>query len=346
MLALPGAPAMGGGSTAGGYEVVAAGSEDLDAITALYAETAEFHVSLDGEYYVAFEDDPTVRDSYAAVLRDTSGETGVLVARTLGGEVVGFVLWSIERDGYHDTCFQDVGIIEEVYVQPASRRAAGGAAEPPQRAAPAGVGTALMHAAMETMRSCGVEDFKLQASSENTGAIGFYEKLGWRTRQVLMYYSETKPPPSVPAAAAAAVSGEGQISWQVTLGVRPGQLEAFHALTEEMVALSATEPGTLVYERFLSDDGETVHAFERYASSDAAIAHLEMFSREFGDRLMQCMERQHINIYGDPSDELRAKLDATLPVGGGSAPAENAAARGVVGGGQAYLSRPGGFSRL
>ena len=58
---------------------------------------------------------------------------------------------------------------------------------------------------------------------------------------------------------------------------------------------------------------------------------------------MQCMERQHINIYGDPSDELRAKLDATLPVGGGSA-AENAA-RGVVGGG-AYLSRLGGFSRL
>ena len=32
-----------------------------------------------------------------------------------------------------------------------------------------------MHATMETMRSCGVEDFKLQASSENTGAIGFYE---------------------------------------------------------------------------------------------------------------------------------------------------------------------------
>jgi len=53
--------------------------------------------------------------------------------------------------------------------------------------------------------------------------------------------------------------------------------------------------------------------------------------------------RVYRNVFGDPSAELRAKLDATLPVGGGSA-AENAAAATVGGG--AYLSRVGGFARL
>ena len=38
------------------------------------------------------------------------------------------------------------------------------------------------------------------------------------------------------------------------LKVPPGQLEAFRALTAEMVVFSRGEPGTLAYERFLSED--------------------------------------------------------------------------------------------
>lgn len=192
-------------------------------------------------------------------------QVGVHIARPVGSSAcpdaaVGFVLWSIERGGYHDTHFQDVGVIEEVYVQPSSRRQATSAASTSPRRGAAGVGTALMEAAMETMRTHGVDDFKLQASTENISAIAFYERLGWRSRQLLMYHSDTKqsPPPSSSVAA----SSE-HISWQVTLGVRNGQLDAFRALTNEMVRVSAEEPGTLVYERFLSEDEETVHAVER-----------------------------------------------------------------------------------
>lgn len=257
------------GRMAAGYEVVAAGPEHLEAVTSLYAETAEWHVSLDPGYYVPFDNTTAaaVGELYDKVLRDTTGEAGVHIARPLGSNAhseaaVGFVLWSIERGGYHDTHFQDVGVIEEVYVQPSSRRGAASAvgADPCRRGA-AGVGTALMEAAMEAMRTRGVEDFKLQASTGNTGAIGFYKRLGWRPRQLLMYHSDSKQPPAAPAVPE---SSHEQISLQVTLSVRCGQVEAFRDLTKEMVQLSASEPGTLVYERFMSKDEETVHAFERF----------------------------------------------------------------------------------
>ena len=354
----------GGGAPMPLVEVVRAGPEHLQAIFELYCETAEWHVSMDPTYYVAVDDGEAagVRNAFREALTDSSGASGAHVAVGGQGEALGFVLWSIERVGYHDTHFQAVGVIEEVYVRPASRRQAGGA----------GVGTALMEAAMLAMRDeGGVQDFKLQASSENSGAVAFYERLGWHTRQVLMYHSQDKPPPTPEQRAASAAKyghadGSQQVSWSVELGVRPGQLANLRALTEEMVALSAQEPGTLVYERFVSEDGGTVHARETYRDSGSAIAHLEMFAREFGDRLMECVERKHMcaphlwaaaaaradhrlplscdrNVYGEPSAELRAKLDETLPVGGGSA-AENAVA-GTVGGG-AYLSRVGGFARL
>ena len=185
------------------------------------------------------------------------------IARTIGSStrpdpaVVGFVLWSIERGGYHDTQFQVVGVIEEVYVQPSSRRQANRASS---RRRAAGVGTALMEAAMDTMRARGVDDFKLQASTENISAIAFYKRLGWRSRQLLMYHSDTKRPPPPSSSVAA---GSEHVSWQVTLGVRDGQLDAFRALTDEMVRVAAEEPGTLVYERFMSEDEETIHAVEK-----------------------------------------------------------------------------------
>jgi quinol monooxygenase YgiN len=58
-----------------------------------------------------------------------------------------------------------------------------------------------------------------------------------------------------------------QISWRVELAVKPGELENFQALTGEMVEATREEPGTLSYERFVTDDGKFVHVYERYADS-------------------------------------------------------------------------------
>ena len=58
------------------------------------------------------------------------------------------------------------------------------------------------------------------------------------------------------------------VFWVVELAIIPGQLDAFKALMNEMVAATqADEPGALNYEWFISEDGTTCHIYERYADS-------------------------------------------------------------------------------
>lgn len=102
---------------------------------------------------------------------------------------------------------------------------------------------------------------------------------------------------------------EHQIAWHVELAVKPGQLESFRALTGEMVELTRRETGVLGYQRFVSDDGGTVHVYERYADSAAALAHLRNFARHFSARFGQLVERRRFTVLGRPSEELRAVLD-------------------------------------
>ena len=101
----------------------------------------------------------------------------------------------------------------------------------------------------------------------------------------------------------------GEVSWHVELRVRPGQLENFRRLTSEMVAVTRREPGALSYQRFVSEDGTTVHAYERYADSAAAVAHLEAFAKRFAGRFSAMVERKTFTVFGDPSAELKAVLD-------------------------------------
>jgi quinol monooxygenase YgiN len=99
------------------------------------------------------------------------------------------------------------------------------------------------------------------------------------------------------------------VSWWVELAVRPGCLDEFEALTGEMVASTRAEGGVLAYQRFISDDRQTVHVHERYATSDAAIAHLVKFAAAFGDRYARLVERKRFVVFGEPSDALRLLLD-------------------------------------
>jgi quinol monooxygenase YgiN len=70
-----------------------------------------------------------------------------------------------------------------------------------------------------------------------------------------------------------------QVSWRVILSVRPDQLTNFKLLTREMVEATRQENGVLSYERFVTDDGRSVHVHERYKDSQAAVHHLREFKR-------------------------------------------------------------------
>ena len=110
------------------------------------------------------------------------------------------------------------------------------------------------------------------------------------------------------------------VFWVVELAIRPGQLQAFKALMNEMVeATQANEPGALNYEWFISGDGTTCHIYERYADSAAVMTHMGNFAA-FGERWTAAVEATGMTLYGTPSDEVKAVFGGTgtlmAPLGG------------------------------
>lgn len=100
-----------------------------------------------------------------------------------------------------------------------------------------------------------------------------------------------------------------EVSWLVELVIKPGQLDSFRALTGEMVESSRRDAGVLGYERFVSKDGKFVYAYERYADSAAALAHLRTFEKKFGGRFLGMVDRRRFMVFGTPTDELKRVLD-------------------------------------
>jgi quinol monooxygenase YgiN len=102
---------------------------------------------------------------------------------------------------------------------------------------------------------------------------------------------------------------ENQVSWLIELAVKPGELETFKALREEMVAGTSGEPGALAYEWFISDDGGTVHIYEKYADSDAMISHVNGFREKWAGRFRVCVDVQRFTSYGSPTAAAEEVLD-------------------------------------
>jgi len=100
-----------------------------------------------------------------------------------------------------------------------------------------------------------------------------------------------------------------QISWYVELQVEPGQLDALRALTSEMVESAKNEVGTLIYERFISEDSQIVHVFERYIDAAAAVTHLIAFKAIYGKRFGQMVARKRFTVFATPTRELKEILD-------------------------------------
>ena len=118
---------------------------------------------------------------------------------------------------------------------------------------------------------------------------------------------------------------ENHVSWVIELAVKDGELETFTALMEEMVEGTSAEPQSLGYEWYISDDSGTVHIFEKYADSDAMIAHVTGFLEKWAGRFLACVDVTRFVVYGDPSPAAREILD---------------------GFGAKYLGPWGGFSRF
>jgi quinol monooxygenase YgiN len=111
----------------------------------------------------------------------------------------------------------------------------------------------------------------------------------------------------------------------VALAVKDGALDAFKELMDEMVTGTREEPQTLAYEWYISDDEGTVHIYEKYAGSEAMIAHVDGFMQKWAGRFLECVDVTRFDVYGDPSPAARELLDGLRAT---------------------YLAAWGGFSRF
>ncbi|WP_120635184.1 putative quinol monooxygenase [Ruegeria sp. EL01] len=100
------------------------------------------------------------------------------------------------------------------------------------------------------------------------------------------------------------------IYWLLKLDLQTDQDAAFDALMAEMVTATLNESGAKSYEWHRS--GSAIHIFERYASSDDAMTHMQNFGTNFADRFLAILTPTQLDVYGPAKDDLRAAL---TPVG-------------------------------
>jgi quinol monooxygenase YgiN len=113
------------------------------------------------------------------------------------------------------------------------------------------------------------------------------------------------------------------IHWVLEVAILPGKLEDFRAVAKDLIAATETEPGTFDYEWYFNADNTACHVYERYRDSEAVLEHVESFGR-FAERFLQACRPTRFDIYGAPSDAVKAAVADLGPT---------------------YFAKFGGFSR-
>jgi quinol monooxygenase YgiN len=122
-------------------------------------------------------------------------------------------------------------------------------------------------------------------------------------------------PAASPEAAATPVSPMGtEVAWLPEWVVKSGGLESARALLEEMVTSARSEPGTLSYAVYVSEDGQTFTFYERYADEAAVLAHQTTFGERFAERAMEAMTCTRITVLGSPGEEVRKSISGCHPI--------------------------------
>ncbi len=121
---------------------------------------------------------------------------------------------------------------------------------------------------------------------------------------------------ATPAASPAAETSPmgTEIAWMPEWTVKEGGVESVRGLLAEMEASARNEAGTLSYALYLSDDGQTITFYERYADEAAVLAHQAAFSERFQERAEDAMICGRITVLGSPGEEIRRSISGCNPV--------------------------------
>jgi quinol monooxygenase YgiN len=124
---------------------------------------------------------------------------------------------------------------------------------------------------------------------------------------------------ATPAASPAGAAGhesplETEIAWMPEWKVKSGTYEDVRTLLEEMETSARSEAGALNYALYLSEDGQTITFYERYADEAAVLAHQATFSERFAERANDAMTCTRITVMGSPGEEIRKSISGCNPV--------------------------------
>jgi quinol monooxygenase YgiN len=93
------------------------------------------------------------------------------------------------------------------------------------------------------------------------------------------------------------------VYWLIEASIKEGEIENVKGLMNEMIEKTkADEPGALFYEWSISDDEKTLYLFERYKDSQAVLAHMDSFGKNFASRFMGSLEIRKFQTFGDPNE--------------------------------------------
>jgi quinol monooxygenase YgiN len=104
-----------------------------------------------------------------------------------------------------------------------------------------------------------------------------------------------------------------ELYWIANLDVAPEHIDDFKKVVSELVAASQKEAGTLSYDYSIAADGRTVHIFERYRDSAAAVSHIEKTVAPLFERFRSHVTSRGVTVYGNPDDAARKLLDKLSP---------------------------------
>jgi len=104
------------------------------------------------------------------------------------------------------------------------------------------------------------------------------------------------------------------VAFMLNIEFVPGREADARALMDEMVESAKGESGTLAYEWSESEDGKTLHLYERYADVAATMTHLQTLNDEFAARYMEVLKTTRWVIYGSLPDQMKAALAPFSPV--------------------------------
>ena len=114
----------------------------------------------------------------------------------------------------------------------------------------------------------------------------------------------------------------GNIVWILELTVKEGKLEELKKVSGELSSYAKeNEPGTLVYEWMINENGKKCHIYERYVDSEAAVIHLEKLLGNGIEKVLAVGDPASLVVYGNPSQKAKEILNGLgavymEPIGG------------------------------